>query len=722
MEFNNKYRKGDSVRKIINWINKNKRLIYTIFLIFLLIHVIFGSNGFVFAETNREFYNPDDTFTQTIESVISSLVSASSGLLGKPFATLVNIVNIILFILLYGIFVGSGVANGLSFPFPDQIIFNGLSMLDPNFINPNNDTTAIINIIKGIIQNIYYSFFSVAGIGFVLASAVIGIKIAFSTLASQKALYKEAIKHWISGIAMLFLMHIVLAGMFAINEKICESASKYCKDVKITVGNWVDVIPAGSQVKGLIQSVSGWFSEEASNTVEHFGDMDIPGHGGVVLKFVLKGVAEFDLIYAIGLAIMLGQTFSLVLTYFKRLFYCIILGMVAPIVVVIDTIQKVFTGRDTGILKTWFQNMVALIFNQSFQAIFLSISIIIIGKVSGTQNDGKSDLIEALIVVISLNSVLKFDKLFKEMFGFKDSKILGGINDNAMKGFAAIKSGIALAQRSAEPFKKRAEAKSRIAEATKKRNKILEQIGQNNTNNITSNVQTNQTTQTSNSSSDNQNNQNSNGQQNNNQSQGAVSNEQLLTALNNLSSALNSNTQVQKEDKNKKLNDELAQVEAEIRKARADQRAESLKAFTRFGTSVGALGFGLGATDNLGDAVTVGNLVDMPMDIITDRSVNRGVYGNTSRRVGSAQYREQLENKYRDSGMSAEQARAQADKAVKSMQETLNKKIPETLVHMTKDITTDALGGVADVLNREGRKFSKQVRKDMYKSTRIDDI
>ena len=722
MEFNNKYRKGDSVRKIINWINKNKRLIYTIFLIFLLIHVIFGSNGFVFAETNREFYNPDDTFTQTIESVISSLVSASSGLLGKPFATLVNIVNIILFILLYGIFVGSGVANGLSFPFPDQIIFNGLSMLDPNFINPNNDTTAIINIIKGIIQNIYYSFFSVAGIGFVLASAVIGIKIAFSTLASQKALYKEAIKHWISGIAMLFLMHIVLAGMFAINEKICESASKYCKDVKITVGNWVDVIPAGSQVKGLIQSVSGWFSEEASNTVEHFGDMDIPGYGGVVLKFVLKGVAEFDLIYAIGLAIMLGQTFSLVLTYFKRLFYCIILGMVAPIVVVIDTIQKVFTGRDTGILKTWFQNMVALIFNQSFQAIFLSISIIIIGKVSGTQNDGKSDLIEALIVVISLNSVLKFDKLFKEMFGFKDSKILGGINDNAMKGFAAIKSGIALAQRSAEPFKKRAEAKSRIAEATKKRNKILEQIGQNNTNNITSNVQTNQTTQTSNSSSDNQNNQNSNGQQNNNQSQGAVSNEQLLTALNNLSSALNSNTQVQKEDKNKKLNDELAQVEAEIRKARADQRAESLKAFTRFGTSVGALGFGLGATDNLGDAVTVGNLVDMPMDIITDRSVNRGVYGNTSRRVGSAQYREQLENKYRDSGMSAEQARAQADKAVKSMQETLNKKIPETLVHMTKDITTDALGGVADVLNREGRKFSKQVRKDMYKSTRIDDI
>lgn len=722
MEFNNKYRKGDSVRKIINWINKNKRLIYTIFLIFLLIHVIFGSNGFVFAETNREFYNPDDTFTQTIESVISSLVSASSGLLGKPFATLVNIVNIILFILLYGIFVGSGVANGLSFPFPDQIIFNGLSMLDPNFINPNNDTTAIINIIKGIIQNIYYSFFSVAGIGFVLASAVIGIKIAFSTLASQKALYKEAIKHWISGIAMLFLMHIVLAGMFAINEKICESASKYCKDVKITVGNWVDVIPAGSQVKGLIQSVSGWFSEEASNTVEHFGDMDIPGYGGVVLKFVLKGVAEFDLIYAIGLAIMLGQTFSLVLTYFKRLFYCIILGMVAPIVVVIDTIQKVFTGRDTGILKTWFQNMVALIFNQSFQAIFLSISIIIIGKVSGTQNDGKSDLIEALIVVISLNSVLKFDKLFKEMFGFKDSKILGGINDNAMKGFAAIKSGIALAQRSAEPFKKRAEAKSRIAEATKKRNKILEQIGQNNTNNITSNVQTNQTTQTSNSSSDNQNNQNSNGHQNNNQSQGAVSNEQLLTALNNLSSALNSNTQVQKEDKNKKLNDELAQVEAEIRKARADQRAESLKAFTRFGTSVGALGFGLGATDNLGDAVTVGNLVDMPMDIITDRSVNRGVYGNTSRRVGSAQYREQLENKYRDSGMSAEQARAQADKAVKSMQETLNKKIPETLVHMTKDITTDALGGVADVLNREGRKFSKQVRKDMYKSTRIDDI
>lgn len=733
-------KKGDKVRKIINWINKNKRLIYNVFIIATLIGIFMNLNGDINGATNPKYFtfDEDDMMDQIkygFTELVIRVLDVGMGVLGKPIAALVNLVNVLIFGVIYTLTVLSGVSNGLTPVFPDQIVFNGISMFDPNFINPTSDQTAVVNIMSSTVRKIYYSFFSLSGTVFVLAAAVVGIKLAFSTLASQKAQYKEAIKHWVTGIAMLFLMHIILAGMFALNEQICESASIYADKIKINfdligaIGAAADLVLPGASIAGEgIKAVIGFASTITNGAVPaNAGEIAIPGFTGIILKFVIEGVLKGDLIYSIGLAVMLGQTFTLIIRYFKRLFYCLLLGMIAPLVVAVDTIQKVVTGRDTGIFKAWFQNIVALIFTQSFQAVFLSVIILIIGEI--TQRSGTFtgvDTLEGLIIIIALNALIKFDKLFKEILGVKDSKILGGVNDNAMKGFAAIKSGIALAQRSAEPFKKRAEAKSRIAEATKKRNKILEQISQNNINNITSNVQTNQNTQSNASGNTNENtqnnNQNGNGQQNANQSQGAVSNEQLLTALNNLSSALNSNTQVQKEDKNKKLNDELAQVEAEIRKARADQRAESLKSFTRFGTSVGALGFGLGATDNLGDAITVGNLVDMPMDAITDRSVNRGVYGNTSRRVGSAQYREQLENKYRDSGMSAEQARAQADKAVKSMQETLNKKIPETLVHMTKDITTDALGGVADVLNREGRKFSKQVRKDMYKSTRIDDI
>lgn len=733
------------MKKIINWINKNKRLICYVFIIVTLIGIFMSLGGGVNADTNPVYSSEIGDAEKFIKYFIKNLLSVvGMGVLAKPIAALVNIVNVILFIIMYSIALAVGTTSGLRFPFPDQIVFNGIPMLDPNFINPTSDTTAVVNILSATVRKMYYSFFSLSGTVFVIAAAVIGIKLAFSTLASQKAQYKESIKHWITGIAMLFLMHVVLAGMFAINEQICISASKFCKDITFTVDSVQDVLVDGisQAVKGILGAVGDIFGVDDLGSIT---EVPVHGFGGLIFKFALRAFFKHDLIYAIGLSVILGQTFTLIIRYLKRVFYCIILGMIAPIVVAVDTIQKVVTGRDTGILKTWFQNMIALIFTQSFQAVFLCVVLLIINEMQNSISsaDTTLDVLEALVTIVAINSLIKFDKLFKEVLGVKDSKILGGINDNAMKGFAAIKSGIALAQRSAEPFKKRAEAKSRIAEATKKRDKILEQISQNNTNNITTNTQSSQNTQNtqtntvSNSNENTQNNnQNSNVQQNNSQSQSPASNEQLLTALNNLSNSLNSNTtaqqantnaqqantNAQQEKKNKRLYDELAKAEAEIKKARADQTAESLKAFTRFGTSIGALGFGLGATDNLGDAVTVGNLVDMPMDAITDRSVNRGVYGNTSRKVGSAQYREQLESKYRDSGMSTEQARAQAEKAVKSMQETLNKQIPETLAHMTKDITRDALGGVSDVLNREGRKFSKKVRKDMYESTRIDDI
>lgn len=726
------------MKKIINWINKNKRLICYVFIIVTLIGIFMSLGGGVNADTNPVYSSEIGDAEKFIKYFIKNLLSVvGMGVLAKPIAALVNIVNVILFIIMYSIALAVGTTSGLRFPFPDQIVFNGIPMLDPNFINPTSDTTAVVNILSATVRKMYYSFFSLSGTVFVIAAAVIGIKLAFSTLASQKAQYKESIKHWITGIAMLFLMHVVLAGMFAINEQICISASKFCKDITFTVDSVQDVLVDGisQAVKGILGAVGDIFGVDDLGSIT---EVPVHGFGGLIFKFALRAFFKHDLIYAIGLSVILGQTFTLIIRYLKRVFYCIILGMIAPIVVAVDTIQKVVTGRDTGILKTWFQNMIALIFTQSFQAVFLCVVLLIINEMQNSISsaDTTLDVLEALVTIVAINSLIKFDKLFKEVLGVKDSKILGGINDNAMKGFAAIKSGIALAQRSAEPFKKRAEAKSRIAEATKKRDKILEQISQNNTNNITTNTQSSQNTQNtqtntvSNSNENTQNNnQNSNVQQNNNQSQGPVSNEQILTALNNLSNALNSNTSAQQantnaqqEDKNKKLYDELAQVEAELKKARADQRAESLKAFTRFGTSVGALGFGLGATDNLGDAVTVGNLVDMPMDAMTDRSVNRGVYGNTSRKVGNKEYREALERKYMRNGMAPEQAKAQVDKAVASMQETLNKQIPETLAHMTEDITRDALGGVSDVLNREGRKFSKKVRKDMYESTRIDDI
>lgn len=701
------------MKKVLKIIRKNKKFIFSFILIIMLIGILAIINNQLYAATNPEYYTSASGFEEWFGNLMNSIITTGLGVLGKPFAAIVNVVNVLIFVIMYAVFVPSGISNGLAFPFPDQIVFNGIAMLDPNFINPNDKSTAIVNIMSDTVQKMYYSFFTLAGTVFVLAAVIIGIKLAFSSLASEKAQYKDAIKHWLTGLAALFLMHFVLAGMFAINEQICIAASKLCSNVTIKI-NAFDFVPAvGSALKGIINTIGAIFG---NSDAASFAEIDAQGYGGLIIKFAVEGILQQDLIYSIGLAIMLGQTFSLVLMYLKRVFYCIILGMVAPLVVAMDTIQKVLTGKDTGVLKNWFQNMVAIIFNQSFQAIFMCVSIIIIGKINSLNTGTNTDMIEAIVAIVAINAIMKFDKLFKEMLGIKDSKIMGGFNENAMRSFAAIKSGMDLARRSAEPFKKRGEAKLRYNAAAKKKAKAIEKLSNLSTEDssaspnrttMSTNVTNNGTTPTIDGNIG-------------SVGSGTEANAQMIAAMNNLSRSLDNNTSAKESDKREKLTDDLAAAEAEMAKARADQRAESLRAFTRFGTTLGALGFGMGATDNFGDAVSVGNLVDIPIDRMTDRSVNRGVYGNTSRKFENK--RTELTDKYVNSGLSQDAAKQAADKAISNIQSQLNNEVPEAITHMVKDVTTEAVKGVADVASRKGKKYSKQVQKKLYSSDKIDDI
>lgn len=727
------------MKKKFKFTRKNKKFLLSIVIVITLICIFMQIGSGIYARTNPQYYTEDSKFGDYISNLISNSLNIGVGVLTKPLSLLVNVVNILLFIILYGVALGSGVSNGLVFPFPDQIIFNGVAMLDPNFISPTLKDTAIINIVKDMIKNMYYSFFTLAATIFILAAVIIGIKLAFSAIAEEKAQYKSAIKYWLVGLITLFLMHFALSAMFTINEQICEAASKQCASVQITI-NAFDLVPvAGSVIKGVLNNISALFGQGDGATA--WANFEVAGYGGLILKFLVKGVLQQDLIYSIGLSIILGQTFTLVIMYLKRVFYCVLLGMVAPLVVAVDTIQKVISGKDTGILKNWFQNMIAIIFNQSFQAIFLCISLIIIGKLSA---DGKNDMLMAILTIVTLNAIMKFDKLFKEMLGIKDSKIMGGFNENAMKSFAAIKSGMALAKRSAEPFKKRGEAKIRMNAAEQKRQKAMTKLSQldppssptaSNTFNELTNQQPAIKPEDALPKKDLD--ENKEGKLN------PDSAEELIRAMNELTQSMKKNSEIgenarrerfderkerfdeRKEkfnEKREKLQDELAEAETEKAQAAASKRAESLRAFTRFGTSVGSVAFGYGATGNLENGITVGNLVDVPMDKLTDHAVDRGVYSDSARRFSTAGVEDSITKKYQAAGMDQSAAQEAAKKAIKNINSKLSESIPMSFKDNTAEILNDALKGTADVVSKSNRNAAKNLRKQIKNASKIDDI
>lgn len=116
------------------------------------------------------------------------------------------------------------------FPFSDKIVFNTIPILDPNFINPAKgslfmDTAGNFSATGNIIRKIYFTCLSIA-LGFLgLVVGVTAIRLAFSTIASSKAKYKETIADTIKTLILLFGLHYLLAFCFYLNEVMVEVAS-----------------------------------------------------------------------------------------------------------------------------------------------------------------------------------------------------------------------------------------------------------------------------------------------------------------------------------------------------------------------------------------------------------------------------------------------------------------------------------------------------------------
>lgn len=116
------------------------------------------------------------------------------------------------------------------FPWADRIIFNSISLLDVNFFNASdgsffktsdgNDT-----IIAKTVRNTYFSILAIAIAFLTIVVAIAATRMAISTLANEKAKYKEAITKWLSSIILIFLMHNLMAFIFYVNEGLVEVAS-----------------------------------------------------------------------------------------------------------------------------------------------------------------------------------------------------------------------------------------------------------------------------------------------------------------------------------------------------------------------------------------------------------------------------------------------------------------------------------------------------------------
>lgn len=191
--------------------------------IILIIVIYTYKNNNLYAAVNNNYGEGSTSIGIDADSVISS--STIMDMLGQFVFAIGNIIEN----------ATSGIVNILTgentFPWADRVIFNTMPLLDINFIHPDERSIFSQNYGVGdVVRNVYFTGLSIA-LGFLgVIIAIMAIRLAISTIASEKAKYKEAITKWLTAIILLFSMHFVLSFIFYLNEELVKVASSILND------------------------------------------------------------------------------------------------------------------------------------------------------------------------------------------------------------------------------------------------------------------------------------------------------------------------------------------------------------------------------------------------------------------------------------------------------------------------------------------------------------
>ena len=236
-----------------------------------------------------------------------------------------------------------------------------------------NNNTLFQEVRKNVAQ--WYYIFRYTCIAIMLIVLLgLGIKLAISSIAEQKAIYKRMILDWVVCFILLFMVHYFMIFVQFLNERL------------IYVFEQLSVNMHSGGEYSLYETVRS-----------RAYDMKLSvGFPGMILYIIL-----------------IWLTVKYVLIYAKRFIMMVILTIMAPIMVLFYGIQKIFTGRSKALSKWMGEYMT----NTIMQAIHAMIYAVFVGSALKLSQDS---LVGIIISFVFINFMGKADTMFRNIFKFSD--------------------------------------------------------------------------------------------------------------------------------------------------------------------------------------------------------------------------------------------------------------------------------------------------------------
>ena len=277
---------------------------------------------------------------------------------------------------------------------PEAIFSNQVPALDVNFINPSiqgNDERNVAVKLQPVIASWYVAIRTMSIVGLLSVLVYLGIRMLLSSLAADRAKYKQMLFDWVVAICLVFALHYIMSFALTMAETVTAMISSDAEGM-FTV-NATNLDGAGSSTYSITFG---------SNLMSY-------------VRFMVQA-GDFNTKIAFAALYIMLVIYSVRFTwvYLKRVVNMAFLTLIAPMVALTYPIDKVSDGKAQA-FNMWMKEFT---YNALIQPLHLLLYIVLLGSAVQLAADNP------LYAIVCLGFIIAGEKLMKSMFGF--NKASGG--------------------------------------------------------------------------------------------------------------------------------------------------------------------------------------------------------------------------------------------------------------------------------------------------------
>lgn len=409
-----------------------KKIISKILIIFIIIVMLFE-----FTYSNNISYAFDSEDINSITNVIGGIMSI---LLWIPRIKTVGIAWTAGKILTESFAESCGISDDecfknqeeswISIATPFDIFFNKYKIFDIDLfdfsISPDGETKILYNIRTQVAQW-FYVLRTIAAAVLLCILIYVGIRMALSTIADEKAKYKKMLYDWACSLALIFVLQYIAIFTIEVNNIIVDF---------------------------LREAI--W--QQTPEAVDSSGVM------GKIAEQAMLGMGISSIVATIVFCMMVYQTVCFMIAYLQRMLKVGFLILISPLISITYSIDKIGDGKAQALDK-WLKEFVYTVLTQPFHCIIYYTFVVtamkllvdespLLDSIGNLFDGGFNHLANGVIVILCIKFISDGERAIKKIFNFQDDDSMTSMAAGAAIGMAALSNAKKIGQTAGKGFNK----------------------------------------------------------------------------------------------------------------------------------------------------------------------------------------------------------------------------------------------------------------------------